>query len=306
VSQRLVALPDCPAMTAITTPAGITIEYDTFGSPSDPALLLVMGFTAQMISWRPGYCQRLADGGRFVIRFDNRDSGLSTKFDGQLPDLAAVMAAAAAGDIDAVRAAAPYTLSDMADDAFELLTALGIEQAHIAGASMGGMIVQTMAIEHPERVLSMTSIMSRTGEPGFGEAEPESIAALLTPSPPEREAFIDASKKALLWQSKRYGTEALCCERAAESFDRSFYPEGALRQFAAIAASGSREDGLRSLTVPTLVIHGRDDTLITPSGGERTASVIPDAKLLMFDDMGHDQPEPLWPELCDAILAHTS
>jgi pimeloyl-ACP methyl ester carboxylesterase len=283
----------------------IEIEYDTFGSPSDPALLLVMGFTAQMTAWDENFCQLLAKGGRFVIRFDNRDTGLSTKLDGQEVDLPAILGVLF-GDGSTEMPPVPYTLSDFSSDAFGVLDALGIEKAHIAGASMGGMIVQTMAIEHPERVLTMTSIMSTTGEREYGQAAPEAMAALLTPPPTERDAYVENSASAWkVFASPRYYDADKVKVRAAASFDRMFYPEGAPRQMAAIAASGDRTDGLRALKVPTLVIHGAADTLITPSGGLRTAELIPGANLLLLSDMGHDLPEPLWPLIVDSIVSHT-
>lgn len=280
---------------------GMTIEYDTFGSPSDPTLLLVMGFTAQMTAWEDPFCRMLADGGYHVVRFDNRDCGLSTKLDGQEVDLGAIIGAALTGQpVPAV----PYTLSDMAADAIGLLDHLGIESAHILGASMGGMIVQTMAIEHPSRVRSLISVMSMPGEPEVGQPAPEVAAVLLSPPAADREGYIADSPKWMVWQSKKYRDEATTKANAAASFDRSFYPEGGPRQMAAIYASGARTEGLQQLDVPTLVIHGRDDTLITPSGGFRTAELIPGAHLLFVADMGHDMPQPLWPLFVDAIHSH--
>lgn len=280
---------------------GITLEYDTFGSPSDPTLLLVMGFTAQMTAWEDPFCRMLADGGFHVVRFDNRDCGLSTKFDGQQVDLGAILTAVFTGQpVPEV----PYTLSDMAADAIGLLDHLGVESAHIMGASMGGMIVQTMAIEHPTRVRSLISVMSMPGEPEVGQPAPEVAAVLLSPPATHREGYIADSPKWMVWQSKRYRDEEKTKANAAASFDRSFYPEGGPRQMAAIYASGARTGGLQQLDVPTLVIHGRDDTLITPSGGFRTAELIPGAHLLFVADMGHDMPEPLWPLFVDAIHSH--
>ncbi len=293
-------------MPQATTPDGIALAYDSFGSASDPPLLLVAGFGSQLISWRPGFCQRLAAGGRFVIRFDNRDCGLSAKLDGVEVDAAAVAAAASAGDFERARALAPYTLSAMAADGVGLLSALGIERAHVVGASMGGMIAQTMAIEHPERLLSLTSIMSTSGEPGYGRSAPEAQAALLAPAPSDREGYIAASGSALIWHSKKYPELADLEALAAESYDRCFYPEGVNRQLAAMIAAGSRADGLRALRVPTLVIHGLDDTLIAPSGGERTAELVPGARLVLIADMGHDRPPQLWPRICDEILDQTA
>jgi len=283
---------------------GIEIEYDTFGDPADPALLLVMGFTAQMTAWDESFCKALADSGRFVIRFDNRDCGLSTHFDGVHVDVMQLFAAIGTGDANHE---VPYDLRDMAADAVGLLDHLGIAKAHIVGASMGGMIVQTIAIEHPDRVLSMTSIMSTTGEPEYGQAKPEAMTALLTPPPTDRAAYIEtAATNWSIFSSPRYFDAQKIRERAAAAFDRAFYPEGAPRQLGAILATGSRADALRELRVPTLVIHGRADTLITPSGGDRTAELIPGANLLMLNDMGHDLPEPLWPIIVDAITSHTS
>jgi pimeloyl-ACP methyl ester carboxylesterase len=282
--------------------SGIELEYETIGSPDDEALLLVMGFTAQLIVWPDDFCKMLADAGRYVIRYDNRDCGLSTKLDGQIVDTAALMTALMTG---AEAPAVPYTLSDMAADGIGLLDHLGIDRAHIVGASMGGMIVQTMAIEHPERIRSMVSVMSTTGEREYGQADPEAMSVLLTPAPTDRQGYIDASPRTLVFQSKKYGDVDKAKLSAAASYDRSFYPEGAGRQMGAIFASGDRAAALPGVTVPTLVIHGRDDTLIAPSGGERTAALIPGAHLLMVGDMGHDLPEPLFPVIADAIIAHT-
>jgi pimeloyl-ACP methyl ester carboxylesterase len=283
---------------------GIEIEYETFGDPADPALLLVMGFGAQLTAWDDGFCKLLADRGRFVIRYDNRDVGLSTKLDGQELDLAALLGSyLGATEPPAV----PYTLSDMAADGIGLLDTLGIERAHVVGASMGGMIVQTMAIEHPHRLLTMTSIMSTTGEQEYGQPKPEAIAALLTPPVADRAGFVEqAAANWKVFASPRYWDEDRIRVRAGESFDRSFYPEGASRQLGAIVASGSRGEALREVRVPTLVIHGRADPLITLSGAERTAELIPGANLLVLNDMGHDLPEPLWPLLVDAIASHTT
>ena len=294
-------------MPTTETPAGITLFYETIGSPADPPLLLVMGYGSQMIAWPRGFSEMLAAGGRFVIEFDNRDSGLSSKLDGAPVDLEALVTAAGAGDSARVAALAPYTLSDLADDCTALLDALGIDRAHVLGASMGGMIAQQLAIEQPERVLSLVSMMSTTGEPEVGAPAPEALEALLTPSPPERAAYIESSSaKMMIWASRRYGDLARAEALAAENYDRCFYPEAVSRQLAAILATGSRAAGLRALAVPTLVIHGLDDTLIAPDGGERTAELVPGARLLLVEDMGHDRPEPLWPLLAEAILEHTA
>ena len=288
-------------MPQATLPSGITLEYETHGSSSDPTMLLVMGFTAQLISWPDGFCEALVAEGFHVVRFDNRDSGLSTKFDGVVPDLDGAIAAAFAGTEPP---AVPYTLSDMADDAMGLLDHLGIERAHVVGASMGGMIAQTIAIEHPQRTISLTSIMSMTGEIEYGSPAPEVAEVLLAPPPSDRDAYIESSINWGVWSSKRYFDPAETRVQAARGFDRSFYPEGANRQLAAIYASGSRAEGLARIAVPTLVVHGRDDTLIPPPGGHRTAELVPGASMLFVADMGHDLPAPLWPLLTGAIAAN--
>jgi len=292
-------------MPQITTPQGLTLEYETVGSPADAPLLLVMGFGAQMIAWPLGLRERLAAGGRFVVSFDNRDCGLSSKLDGMGADIAAITAAATAGDFVTARELAPYTLSEMSADGVALLDALAIERAHVVGASMGGMIAQTMAIEHPQRLLTLTSIMSSTGEPEFGRSTPEAREALLRTPPGDRAGYVAAAERTLVWRSKRYPDLAGARELAGESYDRCYAPAGVARQLAAMIASGSRAEALRGVRTPTLVMHGLDDTLIVPSGGERTAALIPGARLLLLEDMGHDRPEPLWPEICGAILQHT-
>ena len=283
---------------------GIEIEYETFGDANDPTMLLVSGYTAQMSQWDPAFCALMAARGYHVVRFDNRDVGLSTHFDGVVVDLQAVMnAVVGKGDMPDV----PYTMSAFSDDAFALLDALGVRQAHVVGGSMGGMIVQVMAIEHPERLLSMTSIMSMTGEPAYGASTPEARASLMRVLPPERDAYIDAAVAgSRTYSTHRFFSEAHVRARAAADFDRAYYPEGATRQYAAILASGQRVDALREVNVPTFVLHGREDQLITLSGGARTAEVIPGATLLVLADMGHDLPEPVWPIVVDAITSHAA
>ena len=277
------------------------LEYETFGSPEDPALLLVMGLGAQLIHWHTKFCQMLADGGFQVIRFDNRDAGLSTKLDGVEVDFLALVAAALEGQ---EVSGTPYDLSDMSDDAFGILDDLGIEQAHIVGASLGGMIAQTMAIEQPSRVMSLTSIMSSTGTREIMGIPDDSLALLLAPAPTERSAYLEYSDQYSIWCSKKYFDAELAREYAATSYDRSHYPEGSGRQIAALLASGDREPDLAEMNVPTLVIHGRDDRLILPLLGERTADVIPGSNYLLVSDMGHDLPEPLWGVVVDAVLSH--
>lgn len=283
----------------------VSIAYERFGDPGDPPVLLVMGFGAQLLGWHEDFCRALANRGRYVIRYDNRDCGLSTKFDEHPVDMGEFIAAVSSGDVPAALAMVPYRLRDMADDGLGLLTALGIERAHVVGASMGGMIAQTMALFSPERVLTLTSMMSSTGESEYGQSSPEAQAALFTPKPADREGYVAAAEKELVWASKRYGDAAALRELAAASYDRSCYPAGIGRQLGAMILSGSRADALRELRVPTLVIHGLDDTLIDPSGGRRTAELVPGAELLLIPDMGHDRPRELWPDLINALVSHT-
>jgi pimeloyl-ACP methyl ester carboxylesterase len=282
---------------------GIGIYYETFGDPADVPLLLVMGLTAQCIAWDENFCKMLAGKGHYVIRFDNRDCGYSTKFDGVVVDAQAALMARFGGPMPEV----PYKLDAFSDDAFGLLDHLGLDAAHIVGASMGGMIVQTMAIAHPERVLSMTSIMSTTGEPEYFESAPEAIARMLAPPPADRDEYIVSSATtSLVFSPHRYKDDEAARRYAALHYDRMFYPEGGQRQFAAVEASGHRAEGLRALQVPTLVIHGRADQLILMKGGERTAELVPGATLMVFNDMGHDLPWQLWPQMTDAITTHVA
>ena len=279
---------------------GVDLCYETYGDRADPALLLVMGLGAQLTAWPMTFVDAFVAAKHFVIRFDNRDAGLSTKFDGVRVDMPAIMAAWSG---DGTMPEVPYTLSDMAADAFAVLDDLGIECAHIVGASLGGMIVQTMAIEHPARVLSLTSIMSTTGEPDYYKSDPAVRAAMLKARPAERSAYIDATVDYVkTMSSRRYFDADDVAARTGVAYDRSFYPVGLLRQTAAVRASGSREVGLATLKMPTLVIHGTDDTLILPLAGERTAAVIPGAHFLLAADMGHDLPIPLQPFLSSVIV----
>lgn len=278
---------------------GVKLEYDTFGDPSDPAILLVMGFTAQMTAWEPAFCQLLVDRGHFVIRFDNRDCGLSTKTEGEPPNLFALLAQVQSGG--AITSDVPYTLSDMALDALAVLDAVGVDRANVVGASMGGMIVQQMAIEHPARVASMTSIMSTTGNPEVGQGKPDAMTALMTPPPTDREGAIERGVSLGQIISGPLFDAERAKVRMTEAYDRSFYPGGAPFQMAAIAKTGNRTEGLRQISTPTLVIHGAVDALIDVSGGEATAEVVPGAELLVIDDMGHDLPEPRWGVITGAI-----
>ena len=283
---------------------GITIEYDTFGNPGDVPLLLIMGLGAQMILWDEEFCSTLAKRGHWVIRFDNRDIGLSTKLDDAgMPDVVAAVSAI----VTRQPIAAPYTLSDMAADTAGLLDALDIPTAHVVGASMGGMIAQTVAIEHPRRVRTLTSIMSSTGSPDLPPARPEAMAALLSPPPVGRSESIERAVSVF----RTIGSpgfpfdEEHVRERAARSYDRCFHPIGVMRQLVAILASGDRTEALKSVTIPTLVIHGADDPLVPVEAGQATAAAVPGAQLVTLAGMGHDLPKPLWQRVIDAICTLT-
>ncbi len=276
----------------------IELEYDTFGDKKNPALVLIMGFGAQMVAWDEGFAQMLADRGFFVVRFDNRDVGLSTKLDGVEVDANGVVSAAL---LEQPLPPVPYTLSDMAQDVVGLLDHLGVDKAHILGASMGGMIAQVFAIEHPQRTASLISVMSMPGEPETMQSTPEAMTALMSIPPSDRAGFIEHSLVYQAFQSKKHRSDAISREKAARDYDRSFYPEGSPRQMAAIYASGRRTEALAALKVRTLVLHGADDTLISPNAAKRTAEIIPGAELVILDDMGHDVPEPLWSQVVDTI-----
>jgi pimeloyl-ACP methyl ester carboxylesterase len=292
-------------MTAVTTDAvstvkanGIDIAYETFGDPSDPPLLLVMGLGAQMLAWEEGLCALLVARGHYVIRFDNRDIGLSTWIDAPGLDIGNAVFAAIGGDTSQ----APYLLTDMAADAIGLLDALGIESAHIVGASMGGMIAQTMAIEHPSRVRTLTSIMSTTGEQTVGQPDPALLGPLLTPRPADPAAAIEAGiEMARLIAYEPYFDEPRTRERVKAMAQRGDNAEGVGRQLLAIISSGSRAEGLARLDLPALVIHGRADRLVAFDGGARTAELIAGAEFLPIDDMAHDLPMVHWPAYADAI-----
>lgn len=284
---------------------GIELEYDTFGNPNDPAMLLVMGLGAQMIAWDEDLCGLLADAGFFVIRYDNRDVGLSTKFDeAGVPDLEAALTAAMTGQ----PVPTAYTLGDMADDGIALVAQLGIDRAHIVGASMGGMIVQAMAIRHPGQVLSLCSIMSTTGNREVGQPDPEAMALLVSAPPASREEAIEAGVKG----AQVIGSPGFPFEeekiraRSAAAYDRMNYPAGMARQLVAIVASEDRTPALQKLDVPTLVVHGDADPLVTPSGGRATAEAIPGAELLIIPGAGHDLPPGCWPTLVEAIVANAA
>jgi pimeloyl-ACP methyl ester carboxylesterase len=288
---------------ANVTANGISIEYETFGDPAKPALALIMGLGAQMIFWQEDFCRQLMERGFHVVRFDNRDCGLSRHFQELgIPDVGAAMAASLSGE---PVPAPPYTLRDMAADVIGLLDALGIERAHVVGASMGGMIAQTVAIEHPARVRSMTSIMSTTGNREVPPATPEAMTALLTPSPSERAEFIDHMVKTfrIVGSPGFEFDETSFRDRIGRAFDRSYDPSGVARQLVAVLADGDRKQRLRSVQVPTLVIHGKNDPLVPVEGGVDTADAVPGARLLVIEGMGHDLPRAAWPKIIDAIAS---
>ncbi len=275
----------------------VELEYETFGNEGDPAVLLVMGFSQQLTAWEVGFCTRLADRGFRVIRFDNRDVGLSTKIEkAPRPIISAILG----GD----RSTVTYGIPDMADDAAGLLGALGIEAAHVVGVSMGGMISQTLAIRHPARVKSLVSIMSTTGDPRVGHATPEALQVLMARPPSKRDEYIENGVQ--VWHILRSPgfayDEARGRERIALAYDRCFYPEGPARQLAAILSQPDRTEALGKVKVPTTVIHGAEDPLVNRSGGEATARAIPGARLLIVPGMGHDLPEGVWTTVIDAIV----
>lgn len=284
-------------MESIASVNGVEIAYETFGDPADETMLLIMGLGVQMLGWDEQLCRELAERGFHVVRFDNRDVGRSTKVEGgPRPDVMAAIA----GDTSS----ASYTLDDMADDCIGLLDELGVEAAHLVGASQGGMIAQTVAIRHPERVLSLVSIMSTTGGHEVGQPHPEAIPALLTRPPDDKAGFVDFVVGAwkVIGSPGFEADEQALRARAAASYDRGIFPDGTGRQLLAIIASGDRTEALRKLDVPTTVIHGTDDVLVDVSGGKATAEAIPGARLALIEGMGHDLPAQLWTRFVDLIV----
>jgi pimeloyl-ACP methyl ester carboxylesterase len=282
---------------------GIELEYDGFGDPADPALLLIMGLASQLTNWDPRFCELLAGHGFHVIRYDNRDTGLSTQLDHlPEPDFFAILG----GDT----ATAPYVLADMAADAAGLLDALGIARAHVVGISMGGMIGQELAIRYPERVRSLCSMMSTTGDPAVGQPSHDALAAILAPRGADREQAIERGVNVLRVIGSKTpelaATDEWRYQRTAASYDRAHRPAGGARQFGAIVASPDRTQALGKLTLPVLVIHGDQDPLVDPSGGAATAAAVPGAELLVFPGLGHDLPAPLFPAFADAIARNAA
>ena len=287
------------------TANGIQLEYEAYGDKANPPLLLVMGLGAQLTLWPMELVEALVARGYYVIRYDNRDIGLSQKFGGGgIPNFKRVALMRMLG----LRARIPYRLSDMAADAAGLLAALGIAKAHVVGASMGGMIVQLMAINHPDKLLSMTSVMSTTGNRRVPPAKPAAMAALLDRAPAgatlEQVMPIGIKVSRAIGSPAYPAEEARLKERIERDFNRSFYPSGAVRQLTAIVDDGDRRKRLADVTTPTLVIHGIADPLVPVEGGRDTAASIKGAKLLEIEGMGHDLPLELVEQIADAIAAH--
>ena len=274
----------------------IRLCYETFGEDGDPPCLLIMGLGFQMVAWPDEFCRQLAARGLRVIRFDNRDAGRSTHIDGgHVPTRREIVTRK-------IRHPA-YTLDDMARDSVGLLDALGIEKAHIVGASMGGMIAQTVAANFPERVLSMTSIMSTTGSAIWGQPSPKLLPRFLAPPPVGREAYLEQTMQTVrLIRSPGFPPDEETSRALLElTFDRGVAAGGLGRQLGAILASGNRTKALRTIKAPTVVVHGAADKLVRPSGGRATAKAIPGAELVTIEGMGHDLPAGAWPQILDAI-----
>src|SRR4051794_21050412 len=276
---------------------GVELCYQTFGTPGDDPLVLVMGLAGPMTWWDPELCTMLAEAGFHVVRYDNRDTGRSSRVEGRVTRGQLVRSFLGKGG------RAPYTLSDMAGDAFGLMDHLGWDSAHIVGVSMGGMIVQTMAVEQPERVRSMTSIMSTLGKRTVGWQHPSLLPQLIGPRQAGREAYVASSAK--MWQligSPGYPSdEAKVRKRAEETYDRGVSAAGVMRQMLAILNQPNRSRALASLRIPAAVVHGSADKMVHVSGGRATARAIPGAELLLIDGMGHDMPEDLFETLTDII-----
>jgi pimeloyl-ACP methyl ester carboxylesterase len=285
------------------TSNGVELVYDTFGEPDAPPMLLIMGLGCQMIDWKDGFCSLLAGKGFRVIRFDNRDVGQSTLFEEaghpQIPELIEAMQRGEPVE-------APYLLSDLVADTVGLLDAIGVEQTHVVGLSMGGMIAQLMAAGHPDRVLTLTSIMSTTGEPGLPTSTPEAWACLTAPLESELGPYLEQYiSKWQVYAGPKYPIDpSLAREHASRLFERGIHNAGRDRQLAGILASGSRREALASVTCPSLVIHGDSDPVVRVEAGIATADAIEGAELLVFEGMGHDLAKGLWPRVVDAIARH--
>jgi pimeloyl-ACP methyl ester carboxylesterase len=280
----------------------IQLEYETIGESSSEPLLLIAGIGSQLLAWSDDFCKKLAVNGFFVIRFDNRDVGLSTKLnDAGIPDMMEISAAYYRGE----KPTLPYTLEDMADDAVGLLDALNVEKAHICGASMGGIIAQIIAYRHPSRVHSLIVMISTTGNPGLPPAKPEIMAQFFAPVPSEREAYIEEMIKrdSLICGNFEYD-KVQRREYRTKEYDRSYYPEGIARQMAAMAVPGNIQPRISSIKAPTLVIHGKEDPFNSIDAAKEIASTIPGAELLLIDGMAHSFPKEILPQIIKAIVSH--
>ena len=269
-------------MPKILLPSGVEICYETFGSSTNPTLLLIHGLGSQLLLWEEGFCNRLVEEGLHVIRYDQRDSGLSSEMKKE------------------------YELSDMASDVAELLEQLSVEKAHIVGMSLGGMVAQIFAAEHPEKIKSLTSMASNTGKRGFGIPKGKALDALVAPAPvdPKERALKDLADRRI-WSSTDWHDDEYCLkifEKYAERTNKS--NEAKERQMRAMNSTGNREETLMKIKTPTLVLHGSADTLVDPSGGQRTAEVIPEARFVMIEGWGHDLPPDSWPKITNEIIKH--
>ncbi len=279
----------------------VELTYDTFGNPSSPPMLLIMGLGAQMIRWDDAFCKAIAAQGRWVIRFDNRDVGLSTKFDeAGVPNILAL--------VQGTPVETPYKLKDMAGDAVGLLDALGIKEADVVGVSMGGMIAQTMAIHYPERVRTLTSIMSSTGNPTLPQPKPEAMAVLLAPPVSNRDEYItNTLESARVLHGPTYPLDEEYVRKwAGHQYDRCYNPQGFSRQLGAVLTSKSRNEELGKVKIPTLVIHGDVNPLVPVEAGKDTAKSIPDARLVIIEGMGHSFPTEVVPQILQELLRHTA
>jgi pimeloyl-ACP methyl ester carboxylesterase len=276
---------------------GIDLCYQTLGDPSDPPMLLIQGIGSQMIGWPDGLCELLAERDFFVIRFDNRDSGRSTWLD-------ALGTPSVTAAVQNLLDDPPYLFTDMVDDCAGLLEALGIEAAHVVGASLGGFVAQTLAIERPERVLSLASVMSSTGSSQVGQPTPAAMQVLMTRPPGDRDGYVEAivAMRKVIGSTGFDQNEDWIRETAGRAHDRGVNPDGTQRQLVASICSGSRHDRLGRITVPTVVLHGAADPLIDASGGRATADAIPGARLLIIEGWGHDLPPGIWEQVADAII----
>ncbi len=287
-----------PSLAGVARHSSYDIAYEVYGTTTDPVVLLVNGLGSQMLGYRVAFCRRLVAAGFCAVRYDNRDVGASSKTQGTPPAPSEIRALLSSEG----RVHVPYSIADMAGDGIAVLDAIGVDRAHAFGMSMGGMIVQTMALHHPDRLLTMTSVMSSTGDPRVGRATPEAAAMLVAPRPDDLEGAIEMDVAERRLEAGAHFDEDEVRSYVRAQYERCHHPAGLAFQYAAVVADGDRTTRLGSITTPTLVIHGAMDPLITVSGGEATADAIPGARLLVIDTMGHDLAEPVW-DTCIAALA---